>query len=192
MDLGPIALAVFANVVYQICVKGVSKDMDSKEMIESAKLNLQNIETIIDVKHNPVVSVFISSIKTVPYIGDLIDDSLEYALTDFQSRKQQQLLEIINSAPVGTVTSDMVNDVEFIMSFAKTRNAVNKLANGNKVKFYGNLLVNGYLSERDKILIDEFDEYLEIINSLSYRELEYLTFFKEHSDKHKGRLVYQN
>lgn len=166
--------------------------MDSKEMIESTKLNLQNIETIIDVKHNPVVSAFISSVKTVPYIGDLIDDSLEYALTDFQNTKQQQLLEIINNASVGTVTSDMVNDIEFIMSFAKTKNAVTKLSNGDKVKFYGNLLANGYLSERDKILIDEFDEDLEIINSLSYRELEYLTFFKEHSDKHKGRLVYQN
>ncbi|MFR4746703.1 MAG: hypothetical protein ACLT9K_08700 [Clostridium sp.] len=166
--------------------------MDSKEIIESAKLDLQNIDTIIDTKHNPVVSAFISSIKTVPYIGDLIDDSLEYTLTDFQSKKQQQLLEAINNAPAGIVTSEMVNDVEFIMSFAKTRNAVNKLLNGDKVKFYGNLLVNGYLSERDKISTDEFEEYLELINSLSYRELEYLSFFKEFSNKHRGRLVHQN
>ena len=142
--------------------------MDSKEIIESAKLDLQNIDTIIDTKHNPVVSAFISSIKTVPYIGDLIDDSLEYTLTDFQSKKQQQLLEAINNAPAGIVTSEMVNDVEFIMSFAKTRNAVNKLLNGDKVKFYGNLLVNGYLSERDKISTDEFEEYLE---SVSYTHL---------------------
>ena len=32
--------------------------MDSKEIIESAKLDLQNIDTIIDTKHNPVVSAF--------------------------------------------------------------------------------------------------------------------------------------
>lgn len=152
--------------------------MDSKEMIENAKLDLQNIDTIIDAKHNPVLSAFVSSIKTVPFIGDLIDDSLEYALTDFQSKKQQQLLEVINNASIGIVTFDMVNDVEFIMSFSKTRNAVNKLLNGDKVKFYGNLLVNGYLSERDKISADEFEEYLELINSLSYRELEYLSFLK--------------
>lgn len=111
--------------------------MDSKEIIESAKLDLQNIDTIIDTKHNPVVSAFISSIKTVPYIGDLIDDSLEYTLTDFQSKKQQQLLEAINNAPAGIVTSEMVNDVEFIMSFAKTRNAVNKLLNGDKENSMG-------------------------------------------------------
>ena len=78
------------------------------------------------------------------------------------------------------------------MSFAKTVNAVNKLLNGDKVKFYGNLLKNGYLREREKIEVDEFEEYLELIDSLSFRELEYLSFFQEFSDKHSGRLVYQN
>lgn len=166
--------------------------MDSKEMIDDAKLELQNVDTVIDVKHNPVISAFIATMKTVPYIGDLIDDSLESVLSNFQGKKQQQLLEVISQVPVGTVTSDMVNDVEFIMSFAKTRNAVDKLLNGDKVKFYGNLLVNGYLNKEDKISADEFEEYLELINSLSYRELEYLSFFKEYSNKYKGRLVYQN
>ena len=161
-------------------------------MIDDAKLELQNVDTVIDVKHNPVISAFISTIKTVPYIGDLIDDSLESVLSEFQSKKQQQLLEVISQASFGTVTSDMVSDVEFIISFAKTRNAVDKLLNGDKVKFYGNLLVNGYLNKEDKISVDEFEEYLELINSLSYRELEYLSFFKEYSNKYKGRLVYQN
>ena len=166
--------------------------MDSKEAIECAKLNLQNADTIMDIKHNPVASAAISFIKAIPCIGDLIDDSLEYALTDFQSKKQQQLLEVISNTPVGKVTSDMINDVEFIMSFAKINNAVNKLSNGDKVKFYGNLLVNGYLGEGDRMLVDEFEEYLELINSLSYRELKYLSFFKEYSDKYEGRLVHQN
>lgn len=166
--------------------------MHSKEKIENVKLDLQNVDTVIDVKHNPVISAFVSSIKTVPFFGDLIDDSLEYTLTDFQNKKQQQLLEVINNASVGSVTSDMVNDVEFIMSFAKTQNAVNKALNGDKVKFYGNLLINGYLNGNDKISTDEFEEYIESINTLSYRELEYLSFFKEFSNEYKGRLVYQN
>ena len=53
--------------------------------------------------------------KEMPFIGDLIDDSLESVLSDFQSKKQQKLLEVIGQASLGTVTSDMVNDVEFIM-----------------------------------------------------------------------------
>ena len=152
--------------------------MDSKEMISEAKLELENIDMVIDVKHNPVISAFISLMKEMPFIGDLIDDSLESVLSDFQSKKQQKLLEVIGQASLGTVT--------------KTKNAVDKLSNGDKVKFYGNLLVNGYLNDKDKISVDEFDEYLELINSLSYRELEYLSFFKEHSDKHRGILIYQH
>ena len=97
-----------------------------------------------------------------------------------------------NAIETGYYIETMVNDVEFLMSFAKTVNAVNKLLNGDKVKFYGNLLKNGYLREREKIEVDEFEEYLELIDSLSFRELEYLSFFQEFSDKHSGRLVYQN
>ena len=169
--------------------------MDLKEEIEnvgSTKLELQNIDTIMDAKHNPVVSSVVSLIKTVPFIGDLIDNSLECMLTDLQRKKQEQLLEAIQNSSIGTVTSAMVNDVEFIMNFLKTRDAVNRLSNGDKVKFYGNLLAKGYLNKRDKISTDEFEEYLELINSLSYRELEYLSFFKEFSSKYRGRVVYQN
>ena len=114
------------------------------------------------------------------------------ALIDYQNKKQQQFLEIINHASSGKITSDMVNDVEFIMSFLKTSNAINKLLNGDKVKFYGNLMVNGYWGEGDKISVDEFEEYLELINSFSYRELEYLSLFKKISDRYGGILANQN
>lgn len=64
-------------------------------MIDDAKMELQNVDTVIDVKHNPVISAFISTIKTVPYIGELIDDSLESVLSEFQSKKQQKM-QLIN------------------------------------------------------------------------------------------------
>ena len=76
--------------------------MDSKEMISEAKLELENIDMVIDVKHNPVISAFISLMKEMPFIGDLIDDSLESVLSDFQSKKQQKLLEVIGQASLGT------------------------------------------------------------------------------------------
>ena len=66
--------------------------MDSKEMISEAKLELENIDMVIDVKHNPVISAFISLMKEMRFIGDMIDDSLESVLSDFQSKKKQKLL----------------------------------------------------------------------------------------------------
>ena len=47
--------------------------MELKEMIEDVKTDLQNINTINDIKHNPVVTTFVSSLKSVPFIGDLIN-----------------------------------------------------------------------------------------------------------------------
>ena len=94
--------------------------MDSKEMFENKKIELQNIDKIVRVKHSPAVSTFISLIKTVPCFLDLFDDSLEYILQNFQNKKQQQLLDFINNTSEGTVTSDLVYDVEFIMNFAQT------------------------------------------------------------------------
>lgn len=60
--------------------------MDSKETFENTKQELQNVDTVIDIKHNPVVTAFISSIKKVTFIGDLIDDSLECTLEDLQDK----------------------------------------------------------------------------------------------------------
>ena len=42
--------------------------MDSKEKIENVKLDLQNVATMTDVKHNPVISAFVSSIKVISII----------------------------------------------------------------------------------------------------------------------------
>lgn len=68
----------------------------------------------------------------------------------------------------------MVNDVEFIINYNKTLEVVRRLDTNDKVKFFGNLIRNGYLSE-NKIENSEFEEYLHIINTMSYREIVCLT-----------------
>lgn len=71
--------------------------------LENKKIELQDIDKIVRVKHSPAVSTFISLIKTVPCFLDLFDDSLEYILQNFQNKKQQQLLDFINNTSEGTV-----------------------------------------------------------------------------------------
>lgn len=68
----------------------------------------------------------------------------------------------------------MVNDVEFIVNSAKTREAVCSLATNDKVKYFGNLIRNGYLSD-EHIENSEFVESLEILNTMSYREIQYIS-----------------
>lgn len=151
------------------------------EDIESVKLSLQNINDIIDIKENPVVaSVLMAPVKAIPILGDLIDSSLENHLSDFQRKKEQELIDVIlkNST---AVTTEMVNDVEFIINYARVVEAIKRLATNDKVKFFGNLIRNGYLS-MECIESSEFDEYVDILNTMSYREIKYLTDYKEYCE----------
>ena len=75
-----------------------------------------------------------------------------------------------------------VNDVEFIMNFKKTLDAVNRLSNNDKIKYFANLLRNGYM-KKEKISNDEYEEFLRILNDLSYREINYIFFLYDFENK---------
>ena len=106
-----------------------------KESIENIIKENQNVEKFIEIKHNPVITSAISLLKNIkPIIGDLLDDVTEAGLAEFQNKKRQQHIDMIRNAPIGSITSKMLNGVEFIMSFMKTMHAmhaVNKTLNAD-------------------------------------------------------------
>lgn len=150
--------------------------MSSNKKIEDTKMSLKKIETLVEIKENPVVRATITSIiKSIPAIGTFIDNSIDVVINDFQAEKREELLNIILSDQE-CITSDMVNDVEFIMNFGKVLESVNRLATNDKIQYFANLIRNGYFTE-DKIKNDEFEQYLDIINRLSYSEINLLFLF---------------
>ena len=164
------------------------------EELESVKLSLQNINDIVDIKGNPVVSsVLMAPVKAIPIIGDLIDSSADALLDDFQKKKEQELIDVILTNSTA-ITTEMVNDVEFIINYARVVEAVKRLATNDKIKFFGNLIRNGYLSG-EHIENSEFEEYIDILNTMSYREIKYLVDYKiycEEQDKDKKYNKQQN
>lgn len=158
------------------------------EELEQAKVSLKNINDIADIKSNPVIeAVVMPVVKSIPVIGDMIDVSMNKVIEDFQKKKEQEFIAVILQDK-NSITSEMVNDVEFIVNYAKTLEAVRRLATNDKVKYFGNLIRNGYLSG-EHIDNSEFEEYLEIINSMSYREIHYLVGYKLFCDKRKTRTL---
>ena len=136
--------------------------MNNNEKLENVKMTIYNAEQLEDIKNNPVVkATVLSLLKAVPVIGELLDGTIDTALTKFQENKRNELLDIILSDSEN-ITTEMVNDVEFIMSFAKTLDAVNRLGSNDKVKYFANVLKNGYLSN-ERIADGEFEEYICII-----------------------------
>lgn len=114
----------------------------------------------------------------------MIDSSMNKVIENFQQKKEQELMDaILKNRSI--ITSDMVNDIEFIVNCNKTIEAVRRLATNDKIKFFGNLIRNGYLSG-EHIECSEFDEYYDILNSLSYREIQclvdYMLFCEENSE----------
>lgn len=157
------------------------------EELELVKLELENTNDMIDVKRNPVIESLLSPIKKIPYIGPLLNTAVELKMSEFQRQKENELIDVIMQNKYA-ITSEMVNDVEFIINYNRTLEAVRRLATGDKVKFFGNLIKNGYLAGKN-IENSQFEEYLNILSSLSYREIEYLAdFLLEASDK-GGRIM---
>ena len=148
--------------------------MKKSDKLEKIKQSLNNSEDLVDIKNNPIVKVTILSvIKAVPILGDLIDSSLDNCLTIFQENKRNELIKLILSNV--NITSDMVNDVEFILNFAKTLEAVNRLSSNDKIRYFANLVKNGYFTA-NKVENDLFEEHLRLLTTLSFREIEYLYF----------------
>lgn len=162
------------------------------DKLEQAKIELHNINEMADIKSNPVVESFLMPvIKSVPVIGDMIDSSMDKVIQDFQQRKETELIDVILKDK-NTITSEMVNDVEFIVNYNRTLEAVRRLATNDKVKFFGNLIRNGYLSG-EHIACSEFEEYLDILNTLSYREIQCLVDYMLYCEgKNKNRRTQYN
>ncbi len=151
---------------------------------ENIKRKEEIIRVINDAQHSYVIgSGIMPLIRAVPILGDMISTSVEKALEDFQIKKQKQLIECILENEK-MITEDKVNNIEFIINFSKTVEAVKRLATNDKIIYFGNLLRNGYLSEK---LIDnnDFEEYSNIINELSYKEIKFLSFAKLNSKNNK-------
>lgn len=158
--------------------------------LEEVKLSLKNINDLVDIKENPVVgSVIMAPVKALPILGDLIDSSTDKLLENFQQKKEQELIEVILKDNT-SITTEMVNDVEFIINYAKVVDAVKRLATNDKVKFFGNLIRNGYLSG-EHIANSEFEECLNILNTMSYREIQYLIDYKVYCETESKKRKYK-
>jgi YegS/Rv2252/BmrU family lipid kinase len=154
--------------------------------IECLDPDFKIMESTVDGELGPDMPFEIKVIpKAIPVFGDLIDSSTNKLLNDFQQKKGQELLDVILQDD-HSITSEMVNDVEFIINFARAKEAVQRLATTDKVEYFGNLIRNGYLQGKH-IEGSIFDEYIHILNTMSYREIQYLVEYKKYCEDSSKR-----
>jgi len=126
-----------------------------------------------DICDNTLAQMIVSGLGKFPIVGEVIDVAtigIREKLKKDRNERLASVLEIIMSD--NTITPDMVNGIEPIMAFAKMFNVARRLIRNDKLKFLANLYKNLILEEdRD---YNQFEEYLERLESLSYRELQIL------------------
>lgn len=145
--------------------------MKSKKELINAEKKINNLTT------KNIMAVF----RTIVPFGDVIDTNINEIVNNFIKQKQEIFLDEILKNDIELCTVD-VNDVEFIMNFKKTLDAVNRLSNNDKIKYFANLLRNGYM-KKEKISNDEYEEFLRVLNDLSYREINYIFFLYDFENK---------
>ena len=139
----------------------INKKILEKSLVdfEDAKAQLKIADTLVENYNNPVVHGILNAlivVKKVPIIGDMIKSGISTTLIDNQKIKRERLLSIILSDEQN-ITPDMVNDVEFIVNFARVMEAVNRLARNEKIVYFANLIKNGYLTKNiTRITNDEW------------------------------------
>lgn len=148
------------------------------EKTELLKAEHNEATLIKDIWENPVVKFVLDRIRFMsPDISYGVDKLLEM----HQRKKLEELFEILLKD--NTVTIEDISNVDCIMEIAKTMEVVNRLIRNDKVKYLANLLKSSIKDENRNI--DEFEELLSKLSTLSLREIELLYLLYNEEQKVK-------
>lgn len=170
--------------------------MNDEKTFEDVKKKLDRIEKINNFEGGYLVKLLgigagVADL-TVPGIGvafDGIKDLSEKIIQDSLIKKRKELMEII-MLNKELITVDMI-DESFIVELANTIRVVDRLATNDKVKYIGNLFRNTFCCDL-KANIDEYEEWLQNLNQLSYRQIQILKLLYDNEQSYKEKEVYVN
>lgn len=117
---------------------------------------------------NPLTKILINNV--CPFIAPGLDSAINEKLQKKQFERLAEICDIIISDD--NVTTKKIEDVEDILSFAKMYDVARKLITNDKVDYLARLYKNLIVSE-DKNY-DVYEEYLQRLGELSFKELEIL------------------
>lgn len=159
-------------------------DKTMNEKFELVKSELKNVGEIKDIFENPAVKYLLGILNALSYGAvDALDVLFSKTLFERQKQKRKELCEIIFADNL--FTREDVEDVEFVLEFARTLDVVNRLATNKKLKYIATLFKRTFSQETYKEHIPEFEEYLFRLDRVSFRELDLLFLLYDSERKSK-------
>ena len=113
-----------------------------------------------------------------------IDAGLAATLDRMQAERLNVFFEELLAGKV-EFTEELVREEGFLLPYFATIQAATRTRQKEKVALFGRLLANAY--RVGQLATDAYEEYLEILDSLSVRELEILLLLKELEDANPPR-----
>lgn len=124
----------------------------------------------------------------IPFAGDYLTEKVDSKFENYQTRKREEFIKYLSSCRE-IITPKMVSNEAFIINLLRTAEMVDRLSGNEKVVYYANIIRNGYFVNDMQISNDIFDEYISILNELSYREIQYLCEFANRARKKQTRVL---
>lgn len=144
-------------------------------------------EKLMDIFDNALVKFLMSIVdkfapKFISIPIDMVADPVYSLLCKDYEKKQRILFEAIIKDD--KITQEDLKNEKVIIEFIKLYNVAMHVTNNEKVQFLGNLFRNSVLDdEQNTNKYDEYEEFLDRINMLSYRELQILAYLRKCGDK---------
>ena len=152
---------------------------------EKLESSLKTAETLKEMRLNPIVEAFVSCVKPFfPGIGELVDSSVNEIVENFQKAKRREFCEYIFDTEE-VITKEKISDIEFLMEFGRTLDAINRLAQNEKVIYIAALFKNTFII-KNSYDTDQYEEWLKCIDDLSYRQIEILKCLYDEELKYYG------
>lgn len=142
------------------------------EEFDVVQSELSTLTEVEDIWQNPVVQALYGALNIFPPLATMVNSVVSKKLSEHQERKQEELCRIIFAD--NGITLDSVQNVAFIMEYARMLDVVNRLATNEKVKYIANLFKRTFSNGCDPKNIPEFEEYLHRLDYMSYREIDLL------------------
>ncbi len=175
-------------------IKKSTKSYSRSEKMEAPARILNS--AVIEATDNVFNDIIIGINGVYPELGVQLAGSLgamkgatlelgNIAINKFQKSKRDKLFQKISDYR-GVLTTDTIKNIEalpFVFEFAKTLDLINRLANDKKLDFICNCFGVYFLTEYHGNDIDQYEEFLDHLSTLSFREIEILiTLYKIESE----------
>lgn len=161
--------------------------MIEKKELETALSKYKKIEDFENDHLNTGLKILVSSlVQEIPVLGSLLIETADTGLQIYQENAKKKLIQSILEYE-DRIDPNEIDGISFIVKFAKTQEVITRLANQKKLDYFCNLFCNYFILEKHYDDVDMFEEFLEHLSTLSFREIDLLICLYNNEVKVSGK-----